>query len=89
MAGMNAVSPKCAIDLAKYVIAFEQAMSVFFPDPARTMAELASQVLINEGILYWIGQGGDSIICVTCHRISFNPHDVANLYCGFCKGFHL
>jgi hypothetical protein len=29
-----------------------------------------------------------SITCLTCHRTSYNPGDVLNRYCGFCKKFH-
>lgn len=26
-----------------------------------------------------------SITCPVCDKTSYNPHDVANLYCGFCN----
>ncbi len=28
------------------------------------------------------------IRCLTCWKVSYNPNDVANLYCGFCHKFH-
>ena len=27
---------------------------------------------------------GESITCPKCHRTSYNPHDIAQGYCGFC-----
>lgn len=28
-----------------------------------------------------------SIYCPECHRISFNPNDILNYYCGNCRKF--
>jgi ribosomal protein L37E len=32
--------------------------------------------------------GDKTITCLRCGKISFNPNDVSNLYCGFCHAFH-
>lgn len=32
--------------------------------------------------------GRKSIYCFLCNRCSWNPHDVENVYCGFCRKFH-
>lgn len=29
-------------------------------------------------------QGEQVLLCLLCDRYSWNPHDRANLYCGFC-----
>jgi ribosomal protein S27AE len=29
-----------------------------------------------------------AIVCRTCGMVSFNPHDVTELYCGRCHKFH-
>lgn len=79
---------KPAIELAKRAIAGEKAFAVFFPDPAKEMAELASAVMAEEGVRYWISPGGDSITCTKCRMRSNHPHDVGNRYCGFCHVFH-
>jgi len=49
--------------------------------------ELIARILATR-LLYSISQGGESITCGRCRKTSHNPHDVANLYCGFCKVFH-
>jgi len=41
--------------------------------------------LIEEGIE---AQGGQAIVCLGCGRKSHHPEDVANLYCGNCRGTH-
>jgi hypothetical protein len=79
---------KASIELAKRAIAFERASAVYFPDPAKDMAELGSAVMAEEGVRYWISPGGDSITCTKCRLSSRNPHDVANRYCGSCHVFH-
>lgn len=38
----------------------------------------------NEGVTALIG----SIVCPQCGRRSYNPHDVAQRYCGKCHQFH-
>lgn len=35
-----------------------------------------------------IASDGQSIECLVCGRISHNPDDVANRYCGYCHAFH-
>jgi hypothetical protein len=30
-----------------------------------------------------------SITCPVCQRVSYNPNDVAQQYCGFCHRFHM
>ena len=77
-----------AVKLAQLAIAFEQAHAVFLPASAVEMAELASAVMAEEGVRYWISPGGDLITCTKCRRTSRNPHDVANRYCGFCHTFY-
>ena len=77
-----------AIRLAKLAIAYEHALAVYFPDPAREMAELASEVLAAAGVKYWISPWGDSITCTKCRKTSHNPNDVKERYCGFCHVFH-
>jgi hypothetical protein len=79
---------KPAVKLAQLAIAFEQAHAVFFPASAVEMADLASAVMAEEGIGFWISPHADSITCTKCRRTSRNPHDVANRYCGFCHEFH-
>jgi hypothetical protein len=34
-----------------------------------------------------ITKGGRVIMCKTCKRVSANPDDVAEKYCGFCHEF--
>lgn len=29
------------------------------------------------------------IVCLCCGRPSYNPNDVAHLYCGFCHEYHV
>lgn len=77
-----------AAELAKRAIAFEHAFAVYFPAPAKDMAELASTVMDELGIDYWISPDRRSITCTTCRKGSYNPMDIANLYCGACKKFH-
>lgn len=79
---------KPAVELAKLAIAYERATAVYFPDPAKDMAELASAVLTGEGVRYWIAPGGDSITCTKCRATSRNENDVVNRYCGNCHLFH-
>lgn len=79
---------KPAVKLAQLAIAYEKAHAVFFPSPAQEMAELASAVMAEEGVPFWISPRGDSITCTKCRRTSHNLHDVENRYCGFCKIFH-
>lgn len=33
-------------------------------------------------------KGEPYIECLRCGRKSFNPNDIAQLYCGNCNGFH-
>jgi hypothetical protein len=33
-------------------------------------------------------KGRPSITCPACQRVSYNPHDVMNRYCGACHRFH-
>lgn len=79
---------KAAVMLAIHVIAFSDAFAVYFPAPAKDLAEMATRTLADEGIEYWIAPGGTSITCVKCRLSSSNPHDVANRYCGACHEFH-
>ena len=37
---------------------------------------------------YRISDDGKSITCLVCGRTSYNPHDIAEHYCGFCHFFH-
>jgi hypothetical protein len=74
--------------LAQLAIAYEKAHEVFFPAAAEEMATLASLVMAEEGVRYWISPGGDSITCTKCRRTSRNPQDVAQRYCGHCHVFH-
>lgn len=32
--------------------------------------------------------GEEAIECLTCGRVSYNPNDIKNKYCGNCKRFH-
>ncbi len=32
--------------------------------------------------------GQEQIMCLNCGRVSHNPNDVANKYCGHCHIFH-
>lgn len=34
------------------------------------------------------GQYPGSITCPVCKRVSYNPHDVRERYCGHCHRFH-
>lgn len=77
-----------AVRLARLAIAYEQACAVYFPDPAREMAELASIVCAEAGVKYWISPWGDSITCTKCRKTSRHPKDVAERYCGACHVFH-
>jgi hypothetical protein len=81
-------SERPEVTLAKLAIAFEPAFAVYFPDPAREMAEAASEVMTNLDIRYWISPFGDSITCTTCRKTSRNPNDIENHYCGHCHRFH-
>jgi len=29
-----------------------------------------------------------AIKCLICERVSYNPNDIAQRYCGFCHHFH-
>jgi len=51
------------------------------------IARVLSTVLLEAGVSY-IVLAGPAIMCVKCRNTSHNPHDVQNLYCGFCKVFH-
>lgn len=53
----------------------------------------------NEGITYMIiksdsrGRGAwgaplEGFKCLNCGRVSYNPHDVEQRYCGACHVFH-
>lgn len=75
------------IELAKRAIAFERAFAVYFPDPAKEIGELASRLLLAQGVKYWVAPDGRSITCVACRMTSYNPHDVAAHYCGACHRF--
>jgi hypothetical protein len=75
------------VRLAKLALAYEKAFSVYFPDPAKEMAEISRDLLLSQGIRYWVSQDGISIICVRCGMTSHNPSDVAEKYCGFCHTF--
>ncbi len=75
------------VRLAKYAIAYERAFRVYFPDPAKDMAEAASAVMLSLGIRYWISPYGDTITCTKCHSTSSNPKDVENRFCGGCHEF--
>lgn len=37
---------------------------------------------------YVLCPAADAILCLRCHRLSHNPNDVINLYCGACHRFH-
>jgi hypothetical protein len=74
--------------LAWMAVAYERAFAVYFPDPAKEMAELASAHLAEEGERYLISPHGNSITCAACRCTSNHPEDVANLYCGNCHVFH-
>jgi hypothetical protein len=79
---------KAAVALAVHAIAYEKAFAVYFPAPARAMAEAAAVVPAAEGIDWCVGPGGDSIACVRCRNVSHHPADVAHFYCGCCHVFH-
>jgi hypothetical protein len=74
--------------LAQLAIAYEKAHAVYFPHAAEIMALIASEVMAQEGVRYWISPGGDSITCTKCRKTSRNPQDVAQRYCGHCHVFH-
>jgi hypothetical protein len=78
---------KDIIELAKHAVAFERAFAVYFPDPAKEMAELGRRVLLAQSLRYWISPDGRSITCVNCRMTSYNPHDVSEHYCGACHRF--
>jgi hypothetical protein len=84
--GKPSISADLSVELAKRAIAFERAFAVYFPDPAKEMAQLARAHLLARGIRYWIGPFG-TITCVDCGMTSHNPHDVENRYCGYCHRF--
>jgi hypothetical protein len=75
------------VKLAQMAIAYEQAFAVYFPDPSREMAELASEVMDLCSVPYWISPGKDSITCTKCRKTSNNPNDVRYHYCGHCHLF--
>jgi hypothetical protein len=79
---------KPSVRLAKLAIAYERAFAVFFPSPAHEMADLASAVMAEEGVPYWISPYGDSITCTKCRHTSRNLNDIERRYCGFCHVFH-
>jgi ribosomal protein L37E len=35
-----------------------------------------------------VSADGRSITCEVCGRTSYNLHDVANRYCGYCRSFY-
>lgn len=76
-----------AINLAEHALYFARhyQSGVVFGAP---LFELAQKYLLDRGIRYWIAPDGGSITCVTCGLQSYNPNDVAHLYCGNCKKFH-
>ena len=37
---------------------------------------------------YEIGIERTAIRCLLCGHVSHNPHDIENLYCGYCHRFH-
>lgn len=79
---------EASIHLARLAIAFEDAIAVYFPAGAHEMAAIASVVLAEAGVKYWISPGGDSITCTKCRNRSHSPNDVEKRYCGFCHVFH-
>ena len=40
------------------------------------------------GLTYGIGLDGDWIECFRCGMVGYNPHDIAQRYCGKCHRFH-
>ena len=76
------------IELAKLAIAYEKAVKVYFPGLAKEIGVLASAVLAEEGIRYWMAPGGTSITCTGCRITSNNPDDVHHRYCPACHVFH-
>jgi hypothetical protein len=44
---------------------------------------LVSDLVVYKGLPSAVG-----IRCLTCMRVSWNPNDVAQRYCGFCHVFH-
>lgn len=64
-----------AIQLAKLAIVFEQAHAVYFPSSAHDMAAIASAVLLESGVEYFLSIHGDSITCTKCRKASRNPNE--------------
>ena len=61
-----------------------------FPSAAAAVAKTYT-VLLAAGsyeLLVDDATGADCIRCCQCQRISYQPMDVAKLYCGFCHRFH-
>ena len=75
------------VRLAKLAIAYEKAFRVYFPDPAKDLAEAGSAVLLSLGIRCWVSAYGDAITCVKCGNTSHNAKDVENRFCGACHEF--
>jgi hypothetical protein len=50
-----------------------------------TLTEVESQLVQRPG---FVAEQQPSITCPVCERTSYNPHDIANRYCGNCHQFH-
>jgi hypothetical protein len=37
---------------------------------------------------YQLEEDGQAIRCLLCQRVSHNPHDIRERYCGQCHMFH-
>lgn len=38
---------------------------------------------------YSLVAGGQAILCHICGKTSWHPENIAHLYCGVCRDFHL
>jgi ribosomal protein S27AE len=62
------------------------------PEAAHAIRELRilnNRLTIARAIVsYKIGENNSYILCYRCGKMSFNPDDVKNVYCGNCHIFH-
>jgi hypothetical protein len=52
------------------------------------MSEGAGQQASTYRLIRVEALGRMAILCLVCMRLSHNPNDVANRYCGKCHRFH-
>ena len=62
----------------------------WFPKGKWATIQFIQQVLVEEAVAERRPRPPNepSIACPKCGRVSYNPNDIANQYCGACHAFH-